>query len=161
MECSFQNVRARGRQNDSHARTRQRGVIPDQESIAIGAKTNLQDLTVVHADRGAPTRIGDMVTIGHRAIIHGCTIEDECMIGMGAIVMNRAVVGPHAIVAAGAVVLEDFKVPPGFMVAGVPAKVIRELRPEEIDRIREVAGIYTHETELYLAAGIGSDPPNT
>jgi carbonic anhydrase/acetyltransferase-like protein (isoleucine patch superfamily) len=123
----------------------------DTENITVGEETNLQDLTVVHADVGSPVLIGDRVTVGHRAIIHGCTVGDECMIGMGAIVMNRAVVGPQAIVAAGAVVLEGFRVPRDTMVAGVPAKVIRELKPEEVQRIREVAGIYIRETKLYLA----------
>jgi carbonic anhydrase/acetyltransferase-like protein (isoleucine patch superfamily) len=123
----------------------------DTENITVGQETNLQDLTVVHADVGSPVLIGDRVTVGHRAIIHGCTIGDECMIGMGAIVMNRSVVGPQSIVAAGAVVLEGFKVPPGTMVAGVPAKVIRELKPEEVQRIRDVAGIYIRESKLYLS----------
>jgi carbonic anhydrase/acetyltransferase-like protein (isoleucine patch superfamily) len=121
----------------------------DTEEITVGENTNLQDLTVVHADLGKPTSLGNMVTVGHRAIIHGCTIEDECMIGMGAIVMNGARVERHSIVAAGAVVLEGFRVPTGTLVAGVPAKVLRELKPEEIERIREIAGIYMRETKLY------------
>jgi carbonic anhydrase/acetyltransferase-like protein (isoleucine patch superfamily) len=121
----------------------------DTEEITVGENTNLQDLTVVHADLGKPTSLGNMVTVGHRAIIHGCTIEDECMIGMGAIVMNGAKVERYSIVAAGAVVLEGFRVPTGTLVAGVPAKVLRELKPEEIERIREIAGIYMRETKLY------------
>ena len=99
----------------------------DIESISIGNDTNIQDLTMVHADLGIPTRIGDRVTVGHRAILHGCTVEDETLVGMGAIVQNRAIVRSHSIIASGSVVREGFEVPANTLVAGVPAKVIREL----------------------------------
>jgi carbonic anhydrase/acetyltransferase-like protein (isoleucine patch superfamily) len=96
----------------------------ERSSVTIGADSNLQDHTVVHTDAKFPTTIGDRVTVGHRAIIHGCTIEDDALIGMGAIVLNGAVVGAGAIVGAGAVIREGMEVPPGKLAVGVPAKVL-------------------------------------
>lgn len=97
--------------------------------IEIGEDSNLQDLTVVHTDRDTPTVVGDRVTIGHRALLHGCRIDDDVLIGMGAIVMNRAHIGHGAVVAAGAVVTEDTVVPPGTLAVGIPAKVIERPLP--------------------------------
>jgi carbonic anhydrase/acetyltransferase-like protein (isoleucine patch superfamily) len=98
--------------------------------IEIGAQTNLQDLTVVHTDEGQPTILGARVTVGHRALLHGCRIDDDVLVGMGAIVMNGAHVGAGAVVAAGALVTEGTEVPPGMLAIGVPAKVVeRELPP--------------------------------
>jgi carbonic anhydrase/acetyltransferase-like protein (isoleucine patch superfamily) len=96
----------------------------ERSSVTIGSDSNLQDHTVVHTDAEFPTTIGDRVTVGHRAIIHGCTIEDDALIGMGAIVLNGAVVGAGAIVGAGAVIREGMEVPPGKLAVGVPAKVL-------------------------------------
>ena len=121
----------------------------DVDRLVIGAETNIQDLTVVHADADTPTEVGSRVTVGHRAILHGCRIEDECVIGMGAIIQNRARVGSHAIVASGSVVREGFEVPSGTLVAGVPAKVKRELSEAEIEYINELAEIYLGRAELY------------
>jgi carbonic anhydrase/acetyltransferase-like protein (isoleucine patch superfamily) len=104
----------------------------DVNSIRIGARTNLQDLVLVHVMREThPTVIGDNVTIGHSAVIHGCTIEDRCLIGMGAILLNGCRIGTGSIVAAGALVPEDCVVPPGSMVMGMPGKVRRALTAEE------------------------------
>ncbi len=104
----------------------------DVNSIRIGARTNIQDLTLVHVMRETnPTIIGDNVTIGHSAVVHGCTIEDRCLIGMGAILLNGCVIGTGSIVAAGTLVPERMVVPPGSMVMGVPGKVKRPLTPEE------------------------------
>jgi carbonic anhydrase/acetyltransferase-like protein (isoleucine patch superfamily) len=104
----------------------------DVHSIRIGARTNIQDLTLVHVMRETnPTVIGSNVTIGHSAVIHGCTIEDRCLIGMGAILLNGSRIGTGSIVAAGALVPEGMIVPPGSMVMGMPAKVKRRLTPEE------------------------------
>lgn len=125
----------------------------DVDSITIGSETNIQDLTVVHADAGVPTRIGDRVTVGHGAILHGCRIHDECVIGMGAIIQNRARVGTHAIVAAGSVLREGFEVPSQTLAAGVPAVIKRDLSQAEIELIRELADIYVGRTRLYLAEG--------
>ena len=115
----------------------------DVHSIRIGARSNIQDLTLVHAMLNThPTDIGDDVTVGHGAVVHGCTIEDRCLIGMGAILLNGCRIGSGSIVAAGAVVPEGFAVPPGSMVMGVPAKVRRPLTPEEDESIARYAERY-------------------
>jgi carbonic anhydrase/acetyltransferase-like protein (isoleucine patch superfamily) len=97
------------------------------ETITIGEGSNVQDLTVMHTDPGIPLRVGKGVTIGHAAMIHGATLGDGCLIGLHATVLNRAVVGPQSLVAAGALVKEGQEIPPGVLAAGVPAKVVREL----------------------------------
>lgn len=114
----------------------------DTTSISIGANSNLQDNVVLHADPGFPTTVGNGVSVGHGAVVHGCTIEDDCLIGMGATIMNGAVIGAGSLVAGGAVVLEGAIIPPGSLVAGVPAKVRRELSAEELDAVRENAANY-------------------
>ncbi|MCC5947526.1 MAG: gamma carbonic anhydrase family protein [Nitriliruptoraceae bacterium] len=102
----------------------------EEAPIEIGADTNIQDLTVVHTDADQPTIIGARVTVGHRATLHGCVIEDDALIGMGAVVLNGARIGAGAVVAAGAVVREGQHVPPGTLAVGVPAKVLeREVPP--------------------------------
>jgi len=104
----------------------------DVNAIRIGARSNVQDLTLVHVMRNThPTVIGDQVTVGHSAVVHGCTIENRCLIGMGAILLNGCHIGTGSIVAAGALVPEGMVVPPGSMVMGVPAKVRRPLTAEE------------------------------
>jgi carbonic anhydrase/acetyltransferase-like protein (isoleucine patch superfamily) len=104
----------------------------DVNRIRIGARTNIQDLTLVHVMREThPTTIGDAVTVGHSAVVHGCTIEDRCLIGMGAILLNGCRVGTGSIIAAGALVPEGMAVPPGSMVMGVPARVRRPLTSAE------------------------------
>jgi carbonic anhydrase/acetyltransferase-like protein (isoleucine patch superfamily) len=97
----------------------------DTDRITIGDESNVQDLAMVHADPGFPCLIGRRVTAGHRVILHGCTIEDDCIIGMGAIILNGARVGSGSIVGAGAVLVEGMTVPPGSLVLGVPGRVIR------------------------------------
>jgi carbonic anhydrase/acetyltransferase-like protein (isoleucine patch superfamily) len=115
----------------------------DVHSVRIGARSNIQDLTLVHVMRDThPTVIGDNVTIGHSAVIHGCTIEDRCLIGMGAILLNGAHIGTGSIVAAGALVPEGMVVPPGSMVMGMPAKVKRPLTAEEDASIKWYADNY-------------------
>lgn len=115
----------------------------DVHAIRIGKRSNIQDLTLVHVMRDTnPTVIGDDVTIGHSAVVHGCTIEDRCLIGMGAILLNGVHVGTGSIVAAGALVPEGTVIPPGSMVMGVPAKVRRALTPEEDASIRWYADNY-------------------
>jgi carbonic anhydrase/acetyltransferase-like protein (isoleucine patch superfamily) len=127
----------------------------DMAPITIGEDSNVQDLTMVHVDYNTPTLIGNRVVVGHRAIVHGATVGDDCIIGMGAILLNRSRVGRNCIVAAGAVVREDFVVPDGSLVAGVPAVVKRPLTPEEIDRIRRNATDYTIRARLYLEQRLG------
>jgi carbonic anhydrase/acetyltransferase-like protein (isoleucine patch superfamily) len=115
----------------------------DVNYIRIGARTNIQDLTLVHVMREThPTVIGDAVTIGHSAVIHGCTIEDRCLIGMGAILLNGCRIGTGSIVAAGTLVPEEMIVPPGSMVMGVPAKVRRAVTVEEDASIQRYADRY-------------------
>jgi carbonic anhydrase/acetyltransferase-like protein (isoleucine patch superfamily) len=107
----------------------------DTEHIAIGDGTNIQDLTMVHADLGIPTTIGARVTVGHRAILHGCCVEDDVLIGMGAILLNRSHVGSGSIVGAGALVPEGVTIPPNSLVLGVPAKVVRSTTEAERAKI--------------------------
>ncbi len=108
----------------------------DLEPIAIGEATNVQDLSVVHVDRGCPVVVGCRVTIGHRAVVHGCTVEDDAVIGMGAVLLSGSRVGRGALVAAGAVLREGFSVPPGAIAAGVPAVIRGEVGPELRERFR-------------------------
>jgi carbonic anhydrase/acetyltransferase-like protein (isoleucine patch superfamily) len=113
----------------------------DLEPIAIGDETNVQDLTVVHVDRGCPVHVGNRVTIGHRAVIHGCSVDDDAVIGMGAVLLSGSRVGRGALVAAGAVLREGFEVPPGAIAAGVPAVIRGEVGAALRDRFRDgVAG---------------------
>ncbi|MFF4119230.1 gamma carbonic anhydrase family protein [Streptomyces sp. NPDC001714] len=103
----------------------------DVERITVGARANVQDNVTLHADPGFPVRVGERVSIGHNAVVHGATVEDDCLIGMGATVLNGAVIGAGSLVAAQALVPQGMVVPPGSLVAGVPAKVRRELSREE------------------------------
>ena len=114
----------------------------DTDSISIGDGSNVQDNVSMHTDAGIQLVVGKGVSIGHNAVVHGCVIEDDCLIGMGAVVLNRAIIGTGSLVAAGAVVLEDTMVPAGSLVAGVPAKVRRALTDEEIAGIRSNAARY-------------------
>lgn len=115
----------------------------DVEPIRIGRRTNLQDLTMVHVTGGRwPTTIGDGVTAGHRAVLHGCVVHDDCLIGIGAIVLDGAEIGPESIVAAGALVPPGMRVPPRTMVRGLPARVVRELTDADVEGIRRSAAGY-------------------
>ncbi len=114
----------------------------DMAAIHLGAGSNLQDNVVVHTDTGFPTMIGAGVSVGHSAVVHGCTVEDHCLIGMHATVLNGAVVGTGSLVAAGTVILEGTVVPPRSLVAGVPGKVRRTLSDEEFDRVVQNALTY-------------------
>lgn len=102
----------------------------EQAPITIGEESNVQDNCVVHTDHGFPATIGARVTVGHRVVLHGCTVEDDALIGMGAVVMNGAMIGAGSIVGAGAVVTEGTQVPPGSIALGAPAKVIDKPAPE-------------------------------
>jgi carbonic anhydrase/acetyltransferase-like protein (isoleucine patch superfamily) len=115
----------------------------DVHRIHIGNKTNIQDGAVIHCTyQKAPTTIGNNVSIGHRAIVHGCTIEDNVLIGMGAIVMDHALVQKNCIVAAGAIVLENMVCESGFIYAGIPARKVKPLSQEQIDGLDNVANNY-------------------
>ena len=125
----------------------------DEAPITIGRGTNVQDNAVIHIGHGIPTQIGERVTIGHTAIVHGCTVGDDSMIGMGAIVMNRAVIGKECIIAAGALVTEGKVIPDGSLAMGSPAKVVRELTAEERAGIRKNAETYIRLAAERLAGG--------
>lgn len=122
--------------------------------IRIGARTNIQDNSVIHVTTGRhPTLIGNDVTVGHRVLLHGCTVEDGALIGMGAIVMDRAVVGRGTLVAAGTLVTEGVVLPPGMLVLGAPARVKRPLSDEEKKHLSESASGYVELAARYRACG--------
>jgi carbonic anhydrase/acetyltransferase-like protein (isoleucine patch superfamily) len=122
----------------------------DVNSIRIGEETSIQDNTVLHCDPVTfPLVIGNRVTVGHGAVIHGCTVEDESLIGIGAVVLNGARIGQGSVIAAGAVVPEGMQIPPGSMVMGIPAKVKRELTLDERDRFRQNAMRYVALAKIY------------
>ena len=119
------------------------------EPIEIGEGSNIQDGCTVHVDPGFPARIGAGVSVGHNAVLHGCTVEDGALVGMGAIVLNGARIGAGSLVAAGTVVPQGFVVPPGSMIAGVPGKIRRELTEDEINHNRVNAQVYEHLLTLH------------
>ncbi len=121
----------------------------DIEPVRVGAYSNVQDGSVLHTATGAPVVLGEWVTVGHRAIVHSCTVESHCLIGMGAIVLNHARVGEGSIVAAGAVVLEGTEIPPGSLVVGVPARVRRTLNEKDRAFIDKHAENYLKLREVY------------
>jgi carbonic anhydrase/acetyltransferase-like protein (isoleucine patch superfamily) len=121
----------------------------DNEPITIGARSNVQDNCVFHVDQGKPVVVGEGVSIGHSAVVHGATIEDHVLVGMHATVMNGAVIGTETLVAAGALITEGMVVPPRSLVAGVPAKVRRELTEAEIAKLHTNAEIYERHRELH------------
>jgi len=125
----------------------------DINGITLGNRTNLQDGSVIHVADRFGTRVGDWVTVGHRAILHACTIEDEVLVGMGAVVMDGAVIGRGSIVAAGSVVTAGTEVPPGSLVMGLPGRVKRSLSEEEREEIRVLAQRYVATTREYLKRG--------
>jgi carbonic anhydrase/acetyltransferase-like protein (isoleucine patch superfamily) len=131
----------------------------DGAPITIGAHTNLQDLTLVHVDEDAPAVVGARVTVGHRAIIHGCTIEDDCLIGMGAIVLSKARVGAGSLVGAGALVTEGQVIPPGSLAVGAPARVLGPVKENHRAAIAEGARHYAELARAYLARGFARPFP--
>ena len=132
----------------------------DGDTIVIGAGSNLQDNVSVHVDKGHPVCIGENVSVGHNAVVHGCTIGDGTLIGMGSVVLSGAVIGEGCLVAGGAVVREGAVIPPGSLVAGVPAKVRRELTDDEKAKILRNAEVYRARLDEHRAAAdvIGDRP---
>ena len=123
----------------------------DVNSIRIGARSNVQDCAVLHGMRHVyPVIIGEMVTIGHNATVHGCVVEDACLIGMGAVILNNARIGEGSIIAAGAVIPEQTIIPPRSLVAGVPGKVRRQLGDEDRESILKYAKNYLDYVAIYL-----------
>jgi len=123
----------------------------DCDAIVIGKNSNIQDLTMCHEDYGKPLTIGNGVTIGHKCVVHGCTIEDDCLIGMGSIVMNGARIGRGSIVAAGSVVLEDTAIPPFSLVAGIPGKIKRQFDEKVLELIKLPADVYSKNAADYCS----------
>jgi len=128
----------------------------DMAPIVVGEATNLQDGTIVHVDEGKPALIGARVGVGHRAILHGCTVEDDCLIGMGSVLLNGVRIGTGSVVGAGAVVPEGLQVPPGSLVLGVPARVVRAVDDALRARIRGTWEHYVVEAERHRR---GAFPP--
>ncbi|HEY8259204.1 MAG TPA: gamma carbonic anhydrase family protein [Gemmatimonadales bacterium] len=127
----------------------------DMAAVVIGAQSNLQDGTIVHVDEGLPCIVGRRVGVGHRAILHACEIEDECLIGMGAVVLNDVRIGAGSVVAAGSVVPERMQIPPRSLVIGVPGRIVRTVDPALTSRI---TATWTHYVELARAHRAGRYP---
>jgi len=130
----------------------------DLAPIDVGAETNIQDGTIVHVDTGIPCTVGRRVGVGHRVILHGCVVEDECLIGMGAVVLNRVRIGTGSVVAAGAVIPEGMVIPPRSLVMGVPGRIVRQVDAELSQRIAATWARYVelardHREGRYPVAG--------
>ncbi len=123
----------------------------DIEPITIGERSNIQDNSVAHTSSGFPVSIGQGTTVGHNVTLHGCTVGNHCLIGMGAILLDGCEVGDHCLVAAGALVKQNQKIPPGSMAVGSPARVIRKLSEEEISNVRKYADRYVALQARYRA----------
>jgi carbonic anhydrase/acetyltransferase-like protein (isoleucine patch superfamily) len=121
----------------------------DSDRIVVGAGSNIQDGSVLHADDGLPLVVGERVTVGHQVMLHGCTIGDESLIGIGAIVLNGVKIGKHCLVGAGSLVTEGKEFPDGSMILGSPAKVVRQLTPEQIGGLRKSAQHYMDNAQWY------------
>lgn len=121
----------------------------DSESISIGDGSNIQDASVLHADLGKPLVIGRNVTVGHQVMLHGCTVGDESLIGIGAVVLNGARIGRNCLVGAGALVTEGKEFPDGSMIIGSPAKAVRALTPEQIEGLRQSARHYVDNARRF------------
>jgi carbonic anhydrase/acetyltransferase-like protein (isoleucine patch superfamily) len=132
----------------------------DMAPISVGEATNLQDGTIVHVDEGKPALIGARVGVGHRVILHGCTVEDDCLIGMGSVLLNGVRVGTGSVIAAGAVLTEGTEVPPGSLVMGVPGKVAREVDDELRARIRATWEHYVVEAARHRGGAYPLERPS-
>ena len=121
----------------------------EEAPIVVGPRTNVQDLTVIHTDAGKPCRLGAEVTVGHRAVLHGATVEDGVLIGIGAILLNGSVVGREAMIGAGAVVPEGAAIPPRTLAVGVPARVVRPLEERDLKRAQEAVIWYVEQARAY------------
>lgn len=124
----------------------------DQEWIDVGEETNIQDGSILHVDEGYPCILGKRVTVGHRAVVHGCVVEDDALIGIGAIVLSRCVIGKGALIAAGAVVMEGTHVPPGTLWAGCPAKQLKTLSTDQQHRLTRTYQHYVNNAAGHQAA---------
>jgi carbonic anhydrase/acetyltransferase-like protein (isoleucine patch superfamily) len=127
----------------------------DMAPIVIGARSNIQDGTIVHVDAGVPCTVGERVGVGHRVILHGCTVGDDCLVAMGSVLLNRVTIGAGSVVAAGAVVPEGMQVPPGSLVMGVPGRIVRQVDSVLAER---VAGTWKHYVKEARAHRAGKYP---
>ncbi len=125
----------------------------DTENIRVGRGSNIQDGSVLHADHGKPLTVGEGVTVGHQVMLHGCTIGDGCLVGIGAVVLNGARIGKNCLVGARSLVTEGKEFPEGSMIMGSPAKVVRPLRPEEITGLQRSAEGYV-KNALRFSTGL-------
>jgi carbonic anhydrase/acetyltransferase-like protein (isoleucine patch superfamily) len=123
----------------------------DTDRILIGNETNIQDLSMIHADPGVPCVVGNRVTVGHRVILHGCFIDDDCLIGMGAVLLNGARIGSGSVIGAGALVLEHTNVPSGSLVLGFPAKIVRQVDDSMRERIEHAWRHYVEKAQQHNA----------
>lgn len=121
----------------------------DEDAIFVGEGTNIQDCAVLHTDIGKPCRVGRGVTVGHSAILHGCTVGDNSLIGMGAVILNGSVIGAESLVGAGTLITENKTFPDGVLIIGRPGRILRELTDEEKAAIRANARRYIEQKELY------------
>lgn len=128
----------------------------DADRVEIGSGTNIQDNCTLHADAGFPLILGDRISIGHNSVLHGCIIEDDVLVGMGAIILNGAKIGAASVVGAGSVVVQGMEVPPGHLVMGVPAKIIRPIKEGEEEGFRSMADKYRRRSRFVL--GLGPTP---
>lgn len=122
----------------------------DRDAVVIGEGTNIQDNCVVHEDPGCPVNLGNQVVVGHRAIIHGCRIDDHSLIGMGAIVMNRVRIGKYCIIGAGAVLTEGMEIPDYSLVLGAPARIVKQVTEAQMEGIRQSALSYKALAQRYM-----------
>jgi carbonic anhydrase/acetyltransferase-like protein (isoleucine patch superfamily) len=121
----------------------------DSEHIRIGRGTNIQDASVLQADEGVPLTLGENVSVGHKVMLHGCTVGDGSLIGIGAVILNHAKIGKNCLVGAGSLVTEGKEFPDGSMILGSPAKVVRQLTPEQIAGLQRIAGHYVENAERF------------
>ncbi|VGO17835.1 Galactoside O-acetyltransferase [Pontiella desulfatans] len=126
----------------------------DIEPIIVGARSNIQDNSVAHTGKGAPTVLGDDVTVGHKVTLHGCTVGNNCLIGMGAILLDGCEIGDNCIIGAGSIVAQGRKIPAGSLAVGSPARVIRKLSEEAIADIRHYAERYVDKMKRYRAGAL-------
>ncbi|MGH7527743.1 MAG: gamma carbonic anhydrase family protein [Gemmatimonadales bacterium] len=125
----------------------------DMAPIAIGARSNIQDGSVVHVDEGVPCTIGERVAVGHRVILHGCMVEQECLIGMGSVLLNGVRIGAGSVVAAGAVLPEGMQIPARSLVMGIPGRIVRPVDPALAQRITETWTHYVEQARAHRAGG--------
>ncbi|MFZ5633297.1 MAG: gamma carbonic anhydrase family protein [Bacillota bacterium] len=125
----------------------------DADRVTIGCGTNIQDNCTLHADPGFPLILGDRISVGHNSVLHGCIVEDDALIGMGATILNRAKIGAGAVVGAGSLVVQGMEVPPGHLAMGLPAKIIKPLGKDELLAFQALAERYRQRSRFVLGLG--------